>query len=540
MKKRMRLISTVLAVSIAITTMLTGCNVKMKGGTDSSSSGDTLKIGIENKGYGDKFAYELAKAFEAKTGIKTQVAKSSSANWSNNALKSGEKNNDIDVFFDIRVAMGDVATMNWIEGYERAYVDLSDIYNQKLEGYDTDKTLKELVYPYSLTACTWGGEDAGYGDGKQYFVNWATGFEGLVYNEKLFKQYNLSTPKTTDEMFKLMEQIKTINKGKYAVNEDGYDIYPFTYSGKVAYCIYLADVWWAQYDGIDLFNNILQGKDASGNYSSESLRSKGKLSAMNIISKMLDRDNGYADVSSATQSFTNAQALFLADQAFMIPAGDWLEREMEANFEGDLEVAFMAMPVNSGVIDNCDSIKDDAQLAKVVSYIDGDITEKPSFVSDKDLEYIKSARSMYQSEGHQHITYIPAYSNMIDEAKQFIQFMLSKEGQEIMLEYSYGNMAMLDIDVTSFDYYDSLSNLQRSKLELMSRKNGTTLIGPNYVHPMNYAGGVSLWYGSSMESVFSVVKTSGSYKTAAQLFLEQYNSKVGEWNDMMSKAGVSN
>ena len=74
----------------------------------------------------------------------------------------------------------------------------------------------------------------------------------------------------------------------------------------------------------------------------------------------------------------------------------------------------------------------------------------------------------------------------------------------------------------------------------MARKNGTTLMGPNYVHPMNYAGGVNLWYGSSMESAFSVVKTSGSYKTAAQLFLEQYNSKVGEWNDMMSKAGVSN
>ena len=37
------------------------------------------------------------------------------------------------------------------------------------------------MFPYSLAACTWGGEELGYGDGKQYFVNWASGVEGIGF-----------------------------------------------------------------------------------------------------------------------------------------------------------------------------------------------------------------------------------------------------------------------------------------------------------------------------------------------------------------------
>lgn len=543
MNRKTKVISLILALAMAVSTVLAGCSSPQggaSGGPGQKATPATLQIGVENKGYGDQFAYKLAEAFEAKTGIDTMVVKSNSSDWTETALLAGAKNNDIDVIFDINnLAMKNLATAYYVDGCERAYADLSDIYNSKLEGYNTDKTLKEMVFPYSLSACTWGGDDMGYGDGKQYFVNWASGVEGIVYNKALFAKYGFSVPKTTNEMFALMDQMKTVNGGTYAVNADGYTVYPFAYSGKANYLHYPQLVWWAQYDGIDTFNNTLQGKDANGNYAAESQKTIGKLSSFTIVEKMLSTANKYADPNSASYSFTDAQVFFLAEQAFMMSTGDWLEREMSTNFEGSMDIAFMPIPVNSDIIANCTSITSDAQLSQVISYIDGDTAEKPAFVSDADLAYVKSARSMYCSEGNQHICYIPAYSNNIDAAKQFIQFMLSKEGQEIMLQYSYGNMAMLNVDASQFNYYSSLSNLQKSKLAIMQGGDGATFVGKNYVHPMYYAGGMELGY-NNMEMSFGVDTGSGSYKTAKQFWEQEYSMVSTKYDTIMSQAGVSN
>lgn len=539
MKGKMKLISVVLVLTLAIS-MMTGCKGSSTSGGGGAAGSGVLQIGVENKGYGDQFAYKLAEAFEAKTGIKTQVVKSNSSDWTETALLAGSKNNDIDVIFDINnLAMKNLATSYYLDECERAYADLSDIYDAKLEGYDTDKTLEELVFPYSLEACTWGGEDAGYGDGKQYFVNWASGVEGIVYNKSLFEKYNLTVPKTTNEMFALMDQMKALKGGSYAENSEGYAIYPFAYSGKVNYLHYPQLVWWAQYDGIDSFNNGLEGKDVNGNYTAESQKTIGKLSSFSIVSKMLSLENEYTDPNSSSYSFTDAQVMFLAEQAFMMSTGDWLEREMSTNFSESMEIAFMSIPVNSDIIANCTTVTTDEQLSEVISFIDGDITEKPAYVSDEDLAYITNARSMYCSEGNQHICYIPAYSNNIDAGKQFIQFMLSKEGQEIMLEYSYGNMAMLNVDVAQFDYYKSLSSLQQSKLAIVGKNGGAIFVGKNYVHPMTYAGGLELCY-NIMENAFGVTSSSGAYKTAKEFWEEEYNRVASKFDTMMSQAGVSN
>ncbi len=539
MRKLGKKIALLVAGVMLASAALTGCKASETGGAGGS---DVLKLGIVNKGYGDEFVEKLAEAFEAKTGIKTVLDKSSSADWIENTLKAGAKNNDIDVFFDINpLAMKNVATKNYLEGYERAYVDLSDIYDAKLEGYSTDITLEEAVLPYSLTACTWGGEDADYGDGKQYFVNWAAGIEGWIYNVDLFEKYNLAVPKTTDEMFAVMDKMTKLSGGSYAKNKDGYEIYPIAYSGKVNYLNVPTIVWGAQYDGIDTFNNSLQGKDASGNYTAESLKSVGKLSAMNITSKLLDQSNGYAAEKSQAQKFTDAQVLFLADEAFMMTTGDWLEREMSANFDGNKNIAFMKMPVNSAVVKNCDSVKTDAQLSEVIAFIDGETDTKPAYVSDADLAYLTSARHMYCSEGNQHIAYIPAYSNNIDAAKQFLSFMLSKEGQEVVLEYSYGNMAPLNISINEFDYAKKLSTLQKSKFEILNVEGGAVLVGNNYVHPMAYTGAVTtITNNPTLENAFGVVKSSGTYMTAQERWQHEYDRVASDWSDKMTTAGVSN
>ena len=108
-----------------------------------------------------------------------------------------------------------------------------------------------------------------------------------------------------------------------------------------------------------------------------------------------------------------------------------------------------------------------------------------------------------------------------------------------MLEYSYGNMAMLNLDVSQFDYYSKLSSLQRSKLEIMQGGDGAIFVGKNYVHPMNYAGGLELTY-NLMEMSFGVVKSSGAYKTAKEFWESEYERIASKFTSMMAQAGVSN
>ena len=453
-------------------------------------------------------------------------------------LLAGAKNNDIDIIFDISPRlMRNVAVSNYVSGYERAYVDLSEIYNEVPEGYDTDKTLEELISPYALAASTWGGDSEGYGDGKQYFAVYTTGVEGLVYNADLFAEYKLTIPKTTNQLFDVMDQIKKLK----AKNNDGRVIYPYVYSGKANYSNYLGVAWWAQFDGVDVFYNMLEGKDASGTYSADSLKSPGKLSAMTIVSKIMDSDNGYADEGCYTQNFTDAQMKFLDGQAFMMSTGEWVEREMSGNFgEQDLNIQLMRAPINSDIILQCDSVKNEKQLIEAVTYIDGE-GEKPSYLSETDEARLKEARGVICSEGNQHVAYIPAYSNMAEEAKDFLAFMYSKAGQEIMLQYSYGNMAPLDVDVTKFDNYAELSAFQKSKYGMQTSEVGFNLVGNCYYHPMAYAGSVETFYNvPSMENAFGAVKSSDTYMTAEEIWLADYNRMAAKWDNEMKEAGVSN
>ena len=79
MKKRIIVLG---LVAIMILQMLAGCSKKTTdegGKVKGQDTGTELQIGVVAKGYGDEFAIQLAKAFQEKTGIKTEVVKSSSS-----------------------------------------------------------------------------------------------------------------------------------------------------------------------------------------------------------------------------------------------------------------------------------------------------------------------------------------------------------------------------------------------------------------------------------------------------------------------------
>lgn len=107
-----------------------------------------------------------------------------------------------------------------------------------------------------------------------------------------------------------------------------------------------------------------------------------------------------------------------------------------------------------------------------------------------------------------------------------------------MLEYSYGNMAPLNVDVTAFKQYENLSNFQKSKMELFKVDGGATLVGLKYVHPMNYGGALAL-YSNYLEGM-GLEHNLDTYKPAMQRWTDEYNAWAKKWDSMMDQAGVSN
>lgn len=540
---RTRKISIIAAIFISISlVLLSACEPPMV------DDPNTVSVVILERGYGTLFMDKLAEAYNAK-GKNNKVIiekKTASFDFIRPSLTAGPGKHNYDLYFTVDEMLFDLLARgkSLIPGYDKVYADLSDIYNKVPDGYGKNTPpLKKLVHPYYLDCVTF------YEDQKQYFVTWALGFSGIVYNNNLFDKYGLKPPRTTAEMIELMDSMKTIEKNGYAKNKDGKTVYPFLFSGDTGYTQIISQVWWFQYEGLDAFYNFMEGKNSEGIYTPQIYLQTGLRKSSELLSKIINRNGGYVNPDCMGYEFTSAQVKFLSGEAFMMCNGDWLDKEADKHYKpGEVDVKFMKPPVISDILDKLPkgSIKDDATLRKVVDYVDdsvaddveeSDKTPKPLGIDDEDIEYVRQARNMFISESGTHSAFIPSYSNNIEGAKDFLLFMLSKEGQEIMLQYTAGNVSPLMINHEELAGFDKLSNLQKSKFEFI--KDNPYYIGRKYNRPMFYRGGLYI-YRQKLEDFFGVTPSSNSYKTVEKYMLDNYEYYETNWEEIMRKAGVSN
>jgi ABC-type glycerol-3-phosphate transport system substrate-binding protein len=534
-----KLVPMLIVASVATSSvgLLAGC-----GGNKEDAS--VTKIALIEKGYGRAFLDALVEEYNKTATTKAEIAESTSfMDYVETTLLSGPKANDVDLYFSIQ---GNNGAFGYISqgkasGYDCIFEDLSDVYNAVPAGYGEEgKAFKEMLNEYFVEAST-------YTDGKQYLIPWATGVEGLVYNTALFEKYNLSVPRTTNELFALCESmLKDGGNGqkvpKYK-NAKNIDVYPYTFSGKVNYGMYLNTVWWAQFEGIDTFNNFLEGKDADGNLTPDIFAQEGRLSAYKNYHKLISKASGYTEVNANGNDFTTAQSAFLKEEALMIATGDWVEREMESSASNIKTIEFMPIPVNSDIINEGSalpdhSIKTDADLCAVIDYVNGDSQTLPEGVTDADVAFVASAMSMYMTEGDGHVMFVPSYANQKTGAKDFISFVLSKQGQEIMLQKGMGNRIPMDIDVSNMSAFASLSQFQKSKMDIME---GITYVGRKYNSPIAFNGGLSLWYSvdtNTCDSSFSMNTSSSSYKDALTYWKRECETMKSQWNNILQNAGI--
>jgi|GEM_PF-4149008 len=536
---------------------LTGCAVKKK-----EVDPDALQIAILSRGFGSAFVYALGDAYEEEYGTKVNVLfDTSSTDTIRQQVRQADSH--IDIVFEVFPPLNNIlASKNYVMGYDKAFVDLTDIYDAPADPayleVQANPELKNRDIMNSQVVEMLENDM----DGKHYALSWVMDTDGMMYHKTLWEREkaklaagkpsagipavpveDLELPKTTDEMFALFERIK-------AVSGEGKRPYAFKYAGQNEELAMLFISWLAQYEGQEWLRNFYEGKNLDGVYTPEIFRndSPGRKPALDVIRNVLLKSNGYVENGDSAKHIFSSQIDFLEGASYFHFNGSWLDREAATNFPaGSVEIGFMRTPVISTVVERWPSVftgsaaEKDAMLRQVLDYIDGDTDVKPAFLTgdtgDEILAHLTDARGTISTQSHRHPVLIPAYSEHIDEAKNFLKFMLSKKGQEIMLKSSLGNMMPLNVDPAQFDYYKGSEITYLSKTKMKIFPDSVLVTHTPDKNPMNYLGGLLIGTRNpTLELAFG-----GSAPQSVDTYLnQQFQVANASWGTMMGLAGVSN
>lgn len=536
---------------------LSGCNRQ-----EIPDNENTLEISLFKAGYGVDFLYALADEFERlNPGKEIYIKETSNTDIVFTELPSGPAINKTDLYlsgnsyFDI--ANDGAKIYNGVK-YDNALADLTDLYNSKVYGEDIlfkDKMYKEYEEYYNQ-------------DGKYYMVPWAGGITGLTYNKVMFDKYGWDVPLTTTHMFEVCDDILDTKVLSENPNSKGQEIAisPFIHCMSDTYWSYVYYQWWAQYDGIENYNNFFKGIDSTGAVSYEVVNSDGQYEALSVLQRVLSvydgsskepvkRTNVYTDPYLSVKEFTDVQMNYLlaeknriaingATTAAMMPTGDWLENEMYKNFSeeienGSLDIRFMKVPIISSIINKTPSIKDEETLREVIKYIDGATPLLPAGVSTADYNLIKDARNITCTLGSNHNMVIPAYSNAIELAKDFIRFMASDKAIEIYMSKSKGNFSAFYFDLTNSAVTGKFSNFQNSKYEIMK---DATYVFNKVDNSLFYRGGLKAFNNDpttgSVESRLAATNP-GDFLNADEIIYLNYVYVKNKWNTILADSNYN-
>lgn len=509
MKQILKRAVAVMTASVLAVGMLTGCGGK---GGSSKADADTLVITVAKLGFGDQWLTELAKAYEEKTGQKVQVI--SKVGESGLSAIKGElqsQSSETDIFFTrpsefFKSIYRGAVTING-EKYDCEFADLTDVWESTPEG--DDKSIKEKMNA---------DFEAYYNvDGKYYGLPWADSVMGFVRNKNVWDKLKLTeedVPRTTDEMFALADKVKA--KGTA----------PFIYSLESEYYSSIAPIWFAQYEGSENMAYFNAGLDPIGEKSYNLYAYDGQVKALEIVERLVNKENGYHHATSESSSFTDMQSTFLLDQALFCVNGSWLEVEMGENYK-DSNIDFIKTPLISDIIEKLDTVKDDKTLSEVVAYVDGDASKAPAGVSKEDVEVVRDARkASYMRGGFDHTALVPAYSNQLDAAKDFLKFMYSDEGMNVYYKATSGSQLPL---TPSKAYDDSVKvSAFRQNINALTKEGNFCVYGQGKAKIFAIGGVSCYWYNGSNNFVRALLDG----KTPDEICVTNNEYLKANWSSM--------
>ena len=265
--KTLKKISAIALSSVMLLGSLVGCSnqketVLNEDGTSAVKSTKAI-VAYNSVGYGHEWLEKCAEEFEkmyAEEGYDIELK--ISYNYENNAsleIGKGAAKNDTDLYLDAYNLEGLLDSSNkTMRGQGAVLVDLKDeIWNQPAVGLNKQKEEKTIAERFTLdsTHMFYDGKLEEYHGGLYVLPMgmdlWST---GIVVNPAVLEQYGYTTenlPRTTDEFNAMCDLIAE------KTNETGVYAYAWAGANASGYFSYLFFEYFAQYSGVENFNNFV-------------------------------------------------------------------------------------------------------------------------------------------------------------------------------------------------------------------------------------------------------------------------------------------
>lgn len=353
--------------------MLSGCG--------ENKEDNLLKIVVLNAGYGDAWIKDLEAKFETSH---PEIDVDITAIYEANQLiekNLGSKNNEDDLYISVGA--------NW-KSYaaQGKFLDLTSFLEEEVDGVKVkDKVADE--YKNSLHFTKSNGEKT------CYRLPWTSGIGGIYYNKVLFEQNDWKIPTTFDELIALCNQI---NNDRVPVANSRTDaVKPFAYTGaNTDYFDYTVYDWWSQIVGADAIKDFLKYESSSVFDAATNPTYAALKTATSYWQKLFVAENGGESINviqdSDAKTAEIAQKEFANGYAAMMFNGDWIYNEI-TNY-------------------NISSEKFQLGLMKTPT------------IPEANENYINTS---YVIGEDQYIA-IPATSDKVDLAKEFIKLIISNDG----------------------------------------------------------------------------------------------------------------
>jgi len=411
-------------VFFIVASSLTGCklNGNIKGEND-------IKISIWRSGLGIDFFNQAVADFKRDTGYNVITEDTSDASVMKDSIELGLRYNNVDLYM-----FGSVTP-----SYHKYLEPLNDVLNSN--AYGESVTIESKYNTEVLDALK-------ASDGNYYHLSYGGGWAGITYNADIVDGINYKVPNTTEELDVLVQRLSSNN------------ITPFIHFESGGYWFVLNNIWQAQYDGLDYYNNtFLPLNDGTTSPSKNVLKAEdGRKKVIEFFKKIISP--AYIVNGSNGFKFTEAQTRYLDGQAAMMANGTWLLNEMKNSKGRYSNFLMMKTPVISEIIDKCPdkSISDDEELSALITAIDAAGSDKAVIplsgssysVTQSDLDRVYEARNIMFSNLDDHAFSIPIYASAKEGAKEFIRYFYSAGAMKKYIETLHMKLPLtIDTDINT-------------------------------------------------------------------------------------------
>lgn len=571
MKKRNKVFATLMAVC-CMGSMAMGATACKGGGDNSVTSGGgssdlgtdigggtrnriTLDVMVTDAGYGIDWVKAALEEFAKQDWVKEKYPRltiPTAETGSIDAMKSQltAATNKYDLFISVHELNSQLEKK--VDG-EYCVQDLKAVYDSNVPGETVTVKEKMLASLAESQVIERNGENI-YAS-----MPWVNGTMGISYNETRLNALravntNIATemPRTTAELLTMVEEVdKALDNGARKDNTDQAVFVP----KDTRYENGMLNNWWAQYEGIAGYDNFWNGVDDKGDPSVEIFSQQGRLEALTVLDGMLS-EYGYGGDSNDVGRFQNR---FMMGWGVFMINGDWLYNELggkEAVGEWSevFNLRWLQAPVVSSIVDKCEQVKTDAQLSFVVKCIDEgkDFTATKSAyagashgeLTEKDFNRIYEARKLVDKMNG-HSSYVPSYAEGKYVAMDFLRFLATDKGNEIVMNKT-GGMVTPYVGGGEKNYKVSASALSAYAPMLQDRIQQTMASSVSlpdmYSYKTYYQGGLYPWTKYISPSV-SMLATSATDKASAQEIWQadiNYYTANGNamYESMMKRAGL--